>query len=57
MAAPVEVTKASEFDSNTGQTEGMTRMGAVVNKASICASGIPPRHLSIVSRQLKSQQS
>jgi len=36
----LHVTKASDLDSNTGQTEGMVRMGAVVNKSSnMCASG------------------
>lgn len=36
----LHVIKASDLDSNTGQSEGMVRMGAVVNKSSnMCASG------------------
>ncbi|KAK4697441.1 hypothetical protein P7C71_g638, partial [Lecanoromycetidae sp. Uapishka_2] len=39
MAAPVHVTKASELHTNTGQTEGMVRKGAIIDKSdSICAS-------------------
>ena len=38
MAAPVQVTKASDLDDNTGQTGGMVRKGAIVDRASICAS-------------------
>ena len=39
MAAPVEVTKASEVHTHTGQTEGMIRQGAIIDKSDkICAS-------------------
>ena len=38
MTAPVLITKASELSNSTGQTEGMTRKGAIVDKASISAS-------------------
>ena len=39
MSAPVvHITKASELDYNTGQTESMVRKAAIVDKASICAS-------------------
>ncbi|KAF6231946.1 hypothetical protein HO173_009783 [Letharia columbiana] len=39
MAAPVQVTKASELHTNTGQTEGMVRQGAIIDKSdSISAS-------------------
>lgn len=39
MASLVQVTKASELHANTGQTEGMVRKGAIVDKCdSICAS-------------------
>ena len=39
MAAPVEVTKASEVYINIGQTEGMIRHGAIIDKSDkICAS-------------------
>ena len=31
MAAPVHVTKASELHTNTAQTEGMIRKGAIVD--------------------------
>ncbi|MCJ1276341.1 hypothetical protein MMC21_004146 [Puttea exsequens] len=37
--APVEVTKASELDDNAGQSQGMTRKGAIIGKSpSISAS-------------------
>ena len=37
----VEVTKASELDEDTGQTDGMLRKRAIVDKVdSVCASGI-----------------
>jgi hypothetical protein len=40
MPAPVHVTKATDLDAGTGQTEGMIRKGAIVNKSEeICASG------------------
>ena len=40
MAAPVQVTKASELDTNTGQTEGMIRQGAITDKSdNLSASG------------------
>lgn len=36
----VSVTKASDLDAGTGQTEGMIRKGAIINKSDkICASG------------------
>ncbi|KAL2040264.1 hypothetical protein N7G274_007167 [Stereocaulon virgatum] len=39
MVAPVEVTKASEVHTNTDQTKGMTRQGAIIDKSDkICAS-------------------
>jgi uncharacterized RmlC-like cupin family protein len=39
MASPVEITKASELHTASGQTEGMVRKGAIVNRCdSICAS-------------------
>jgi len=39
MPAPVHITKASELHINEGQTEGMVRKGAIVDKCdSICAS-------------------
>ncbi|KAG8533095.1 uncharacterized protein KY384_001878 [Bacidia gigantensis] len=38
MAAPVYVTKASELDDSTGQTQGMIRKGAIVDRGQICAS-------------------
>ncbi len=33
MAAPVEVTKSTDLHSNTGQTEGMIRKGAIIDKS------------------------
>ena len=33
MAAPVEVTKSTELHTNTGQTEGMIRKGAIIDKS------------------------
>ena len=41
MSASVQLTKSSELDGNTGQTEGMARKGAIIDKASISASGLP----------------
>jgi len=39
MPSEVQVTKSTELDSGTGQTEGMIRKGAIVNKSDkICAS-------------------
>ncbi|KAL6716532.1 hypothetical protein ACLMJK_006099 [Lecanora helva] len=39
MAAPVEVTRSTELQTNTGQTEGMIRKGAIIDKSdSISAS-------------------
>ncbi|KAL9137505.1 MAG: hypothetical protein Q9175_001275 [Cornicularia normoerica] len=39
MAAPVQVTKASELHTNTAQTEGMIRSGAIIDKSdNLCAS-------------------
>jgi hypothetical protein len=41
MPSQVQVTKSSELDPGTGQTEGMIRKGAIVGKSDkICASGI-----------------
>lgn len=49
MPTRVHITKGSELDAGptTGQTEGMIRKGAIINKSSkLCASGklflIPP---------------
>lgn len=40
-AREVQITKASSLQSNTGQTEGMIRKGAIIDKCdNICASGI-----------------
>ena len=40
MAAPVQLTKASELQTNTGQTEGMIRQGAIIDKSdNLSASG------------------
>ena len=40
LAAPVHVTKASELHTNTGQTEGMVRQGAIIDKSdNLSASG------------------
>ena len=33
MAAPVEVIRSTELHDNTGQTEGMVRKGAIVDKS------------------------
>lgn len=33
MVAPVEVTKSTELQTNTGQTEGMVRKGAIIDKS------------------------
>ena len=33
MAAPVQVTKASEVNASTGQTEGMIRKGAIIDQS------------------------
>jgi hypothetical protein len=39
--SPVHVTKSTGLDSGTGQTEGMIRKGAIINKSDkICASGM-----------------
>ncbi len=41
MAAKVEVTKASDIKTGTGQTEGMIRQGAIVDKSDkVCASSM-----------------
>ena len=43
MPTSVHVTKSTELDEGTGQTEGMIRKGAIVNKSDkICASGELP---------------
>lgn len=43
MPSSVQVTKSTELDAGTGQTEGMIRKGAIVNKSDkICASGEYP---------------
>ena len=40
MPSAVHITRASELDGGTGQTEGMIRKGAIVGKSDkICASG------------------
>jgi hypothetical protein len=40
MPAAVQVTKSTDLDAGTGQTEGMIRKGAIINKSEkICASG------------------
>jgi hypothetical protein len=40
MPSSVHVTKATELDEGTGQTEGMIRKGAIINKSDkVCASG------------------
>lgn len=39
MAAPIQVTKASEITASTAQTDGMVRKGAIIDKSSISASG------------------
>ena len=50
MAAPVQITKASELHTNTGQTEGMIRQGAIIDKSdTLSASGLFPRK-ALVSR-------
>ena len=41
MTSPVEITKAASLVDDTGQTEGMIRKGAIIDKGSICASGLP----------------
>lgn len=42
MPSAVHITRASELDGGTGQTEGMIRKGAIVGKSDkICASGKP----------------
>jgi len=39
----VSVTRSSELQDATGQTEGMIRKGAIINKSSkLCASGASP---------------
>jgi hypothetical protein len=39
-SSPVYVKKSTDLDSGTGQTEGMIRKGAIINKSDkICASG------------------
>jgi hypothetical protein len=44
MPSTVHVTKASELDSATGQTDGMIRKGAIIGKSDkICASGMSVR--------------
>lgn len=41
MVAEVQVTKASDIKTSTGQTEGMIRQGAIVDKSDkVCASGM-----------------
>lgn len=48
MAAPVQVTKAAELHTNTGQTEGMIRQGAIIDKSdNLSASGQTPREAPI----------
>ena len=43
MPSEVQVTKSTELDAGTGQTEGMIRKGAIVKKSEhICASGRIP---------------
>lgn len=43
LPSSVHVTKSSELDAGTGQTEGMIRKGAIIDKSDkICASGIWP---------------
>ena len=39
-AARVEITRSGDLHTNTGQTEDMVRMGAIIDKSSICASGV-----------------
>lgn len=43
MAAPVQVIKATELHTNTGQTEGMIRQGAIIDMSdNLNASGPSP---------------
>jgi hypothetical protein len=50
MPSSIHVTKSTELDAGTGQTEGMIRKGAIANKSDkICASGgsyLQSRHCS-----------
>ena len=39
MIAPVEITPSTQLQTSTSQTDGMIRMGAIVDKASVSASG------------------
>jgi hypothetical protein len=49
--SPVHVTKSTDLDSGTGQTEGMIRKGAIINKSDkICASGMSVLHKSLLLR-------
>ena len=43
MPAPVQVTKASELHTNTGQTDGMIRQGAIIDQSdNLSVSGPSP---------------
>lgn len=44
MAAPVQITKASELHTNTGQTEGMIRQGAIVDKSDNISASVMIAH-------------
>lgn len=51
MAAPVQITKASELHTDTGQTEGMIRQGAIIDKSdNISASGLFPCKFSYYAK-------
>lgn len=42
MPDPVHVTRAADIKTSDGQTEGMIRQGAIVDKSDkVCASGMP----------------
>ena len=40
MDAPVQITKASEVNASTGQTEGMIRKGAIINQSDKLSASI-----------------
>ncbi|PMD12002.1 hypothetical protein NA56DRAFT_58354 [Hyaloscypha hepaticicola] len=45
--SPVHVTKCTDLDSGTGQTDGMIRKGAIINQSDkICASAKPRSKLT-----------
>lgn len=42
MPEPVHVTRAADIKTSDGQTDGMIRQGAIVDKSDkVCASGVP----------------